>query len=111
MKKDISGIGPMMPAIMKLQAKTYHYNDNKPDAPLSYGFIAQEVEKIFPDFVTTKGSDEMKAIGYQNFSVIAIKAIQEQQQQIDLLKTENRIQKEKMEKLEAAVAAISGNKK
>jgi trimeric autotransporter adhesin len=47
--------------------------------PLSYGFIAQEVEKLFPAFVTTKGADGMKAIAYQNFSVVAIQAIKEQQ--------------------------------
>lgn len=46
---------------------------------LSYGFIAQEVEKLFPDFVTTKGPDNMKAIAFQEFTIIAIKAIQEQQ--------------------------------
>jgi Chaperone of endosialidase len=64
---------------MALQAKTYHYIDNNADAPLSYGFIAQEVEAIFPDFVDTKGEEKMKALAYQNFSIVAIKGIQEQQ--------------------------------
>jgi hypothetical protein len=92
LKKDILLIGTVLPSILQLQAKTYHYKDNNSDAPLSYGFIAQEVEKLFPDFVTTKGAEDMKAIAYQNFTVVAIKAIQEQQamiekmqQQIDIL--------------------------
>jgi trimeric autotransporter adhesin len=79
MKKDITPIAAVLPSIMALQAKTYHYLDNKIDAPLSYGFIAQDVEAIFPDFVSTKGDDNMKAVAYQNFNVVAIKAIQEQQ--------------------------------
>jgi len=102
MKKDIQTIGTVLPELMQLQPKTYHYIDNKTDAPLSYGFIAQEVEKLFPDFVITKGVDNMKAITYQNFNVIAIKAIQEQQKEIDLLKEQNRMIMEEIGKLKAA---------
>jgi hypothetical protein len=106
MKKDIQSLGVVLPAIMQLQAKTYHYKDNNNDAPFSYGFIAQEVEKLFPDFVTTKGADSMKAITYQNFSVLAIKGMQEQQKiiegqqkQIDLLMAQNKMIMEEIEKL------------
>ncbi|MEO6638451.1 MAG: tail fiber domain-containing protein, partial [Ginsengibacter sp.] len=79
LKKDIRVIGTVMPSIMQLQPKTYRYNDNGAEVSPSYGFIAQEVERIFPDFVSTKGSNNVKAIAYQNFSVLAIKAIQEQE--------------------------------
>jgi trimeric autotransporter adhesin len=106
MKKDINNVGTIMPSVMKLRAKTYHYNDNKAGERLSYGFIAQEVEKLFPEFVVSAGPEERRALSYQNFSVIAIKALQEQQEQMDVLKTENKILKEKMEKLEAVIEAI-----
>jgi len=113
LKKDINLIGTVLPAIMKLQPKTYHYKTNEDGSPLSYGFIAQEVEKFFPDFVTTKGPDNMKAIAYQEFTIVAIKAIQEQQtiietqqKQMDALQKENKIFKENMGKLEAAIEAI-----
>jgi trimeric autotransporter adhesin len=89
MKKNVTSLGTMLPAIMLLKAKTYHYLDNDATSPLSYGFIAQEVEKLFPDFVITKGDENMKAIAYQNFGVIAIKAIQEQQLVIEALQKEN----------------------
>jgi len=84
-KKDIQSIKAALPSIMKLQAKSYHYKDNAPGSRLSYGFIAQDVEKIFPDFVTTKGEGQLKAVGYQKLNVMAIKAIQEQQVMIELL--------------------------
>ena len=83
LKKDIQPISTVLPIVMQLQAKTYHFKDNKINAPLSYGFIAQEVEKLFPDFVVTKGPENMKAIAYQEFTIVAIKAIQEQQIIID----------------------------
>jgi hypothetical protein len=52
-----------------------------------YGFIAQEVEKIFPEFVVTDGKKN-KMIGYSGFIPILTKGIQEQQQQIEELKNE-----------------------
>ncbi len=107
MKKDIKTVETALPALLKLQPKTYHYKDNDANTPLSYGFIAQDVEKIFSDIVTTKGPEGLKAIGYQKLNVMAIRAIQEQQEQIELLKSDNKILKEKMEKMEAAIEAIS----
>lgn len=106
MKKDIKVIETVLPRVMQLQAKTYHYLDNKSDDVLSYGFMAQEVEKVFPDFVTTKGKDGLKAIAYQNFTVITVKALQEQQAQIEVLKEENKILKERLDKLQAAIENI-----
>jgi len=106
MKKDINPVDTVLSSIMQLQAKTYHYKDNNSDAPFSYGFIAQDVEKLFPDFVTTRGVDNMKGIIYQNFGVIAIKGIQEQQKiiegqqkEIDLLKAQNKLILEEIEKM------------
>jgi trimeric autotransporter adhesin len=98
MKNTIQPITNVLPTLLQLQPKTYHYNDNKIIDPLSYGFIAQEVEKLFPAFVTTKGTDNMKAIAYQNFSVIAIQAIKEQQVIIEE-------QNKKIAALEAAAKA------
>ncbi len=82
MKKDVSDVQPVLSSLMQLRPKTYHYKDNLAGTPLSYGFIAQEVEPIFPSFVSTKGPDKMKAVAYQNFTIVAVKAIQEQQAMI-----------------------------
>jgi len=118
MKKDIKSIETVLPMLMKLQAKTYRYKDNEADAPLSYGFIAQDVEKIFPDFVTTKGADNLKAVGYQKLDVMAIKAIQEQQviietqqKQIDLITQQNVLMMESIKKLQKTIEEINSAKK
>ncbi len=103
LKKDINPIGTVLPAMLQLQPKTYHYKTNEDGAPLSYGFIAQEVEKLFPDFVITKGPDKMKAIAYQEFTIVAIKAIQEQQA---IIETQNK----RIEKLEHQMEAVLKNK-
>ncbi|MES2773238.1 MAG: tail fiber domain-containing protein [Bacteroidota bacterium] len=117
MKKDIENIEQVLPVLMLLQAKTYRYKDNVAGARLSYGFIAQDVEKLFPAFVDTKGTDGLKAIAYQNFSVVTIKAIQEQQviieslqKQAEAAKAGNSIESEKqqteIDSLKAQVKAI-----
>ena len=85
LKKDIQPIGNALASLMKLEAKSYHYKVNQNDDPLSYGFIAQEVEKLFPDFVSTSEQDGMKGVAYQNLGVILIKAIQERQRIIEVL--------------------------
>ena len=47
------------------------------------GLIAQEVEPLFTELATTSGNGEMLALDYGSFSLVAIKAIQEQQKIIN----------------------------
>jgi hypothetical protein len=83
MKKDISSVENVLPKVMMLEAKTYHYTDDSENDALTYGLIAQDVEKVFPEFVHTKCETGMKAVAYENFGVIAIQAIKEQQSLIE----------------------------
>lgn len=99
LKKDIQPITNVLPRLLQLQAKTYHYKDNPDGSRLSYGFIAQEVEPLFPEFVSTNAETGMKAIAYSNFGVIAVQAIREQQQTITQ-------QQQKIDRLEADLKAI-----
>jgi hypothetical protein len=54
---------------------------------LQYGFIAQEIESIFPEMVNT-GSDDMqtKSVNYQALHALSLKVIQSQQAEIEELK-------------------------
>lgn len=92
LKKDIVALPNVIENVMKLQPKKYHFKTNDGAKDYSYGFIAQEVKEIFPEFVTPvkdrKTGEETLTLNYNNFGVIAIKAIQEQQKQIDEQKKE-----------------------
>lgn len=58
------------------------------------GFIAQEVEEIFPGMVLTQDNEEKtKALKYNEFIPVLVKAVQE-------LKAENEALKERLDKLE-----------
>jgi hypothetical protein len=51
------------------------------------GVIAQEVEKVLPEVVTTRDSG-YKAVKYEKIIPLLIEGIKEQQEQIDELKKE-----------------------
>jgi hypothetical protein len=81
LKKDIKPFSHVLDGISKLQAYTYHMKDAPEDSPLSFGFMAQEVEKQFPDMVVEK--DGYKSLCYDHFAVLSVQAIKEQQAEID----------------------------
>jgi hypothetical protein len=73
---------------LKLRPVTFFWNQDKQrDNKLQYGFIAQEIESIFPEMVNT-GTDEMqtKSVNYQALHALSLKVIQNQQVEIELLK-------------------------
>ena len=88
LKTNINNLDAVLPAVMKLQPRTYQFT-NKPSNRYYTGFLAQELEQIFPQFVFYGGDDQITySVDYAGMSVIALKAIQEQQAQIDELKRE-----------------------
>jgi hypothetical protein len=99
MKKDIAPMQPVLPFILSLKAYSFRFMDNKPEDPKSIGFIAQDVMAQFPELIVEcpdkVSGERLYGLKYSQFSVLAIKAIQEQQEiiedqqhQIDALKEE-----------------------
>ncbi|MEP7142471.1 MAG: tail fiber domain-containing protein [Ferruginibacter sp.] len=109
LKKDIIPLDNVLYKLMALVPKAYHYSVNKNTDPLLYGFIAQDVQKIFPEFVKER-EDGYLGIAYSNFGVIAIKAIQEQQQEIDQSKRLNELQQKQIDELKRQIELLIKNK-
>ncbi len=61
--------------------------DEGKTTPDHFGLLAQELEQEFPELVDGQG-EELRSVDYMKLTVPLIKAIQEQQQQIDELKSE-----------------------
>ena len=97
LKTDIEYLKDILPNVLKLKPAKYHYTGSKAAAK-SHGFIAQDVEAVFPELVRAR-EDGKKALAYDDFAVLAVKAIQEQQEVIE-------DQAQKMAKMEAALAEI-----
>ncbi|MEM6806427.1 MAG: tail fiber domain-containing protein [Bacteroidota bacterium] len=86
MKKEIEPLPTVLQDVLKLKPSTYLYKDNSSEDRKSIGFIAQEVEEIFPQLV--KQGEVYKQLSYDDFSILAIKSIQEQQEIIEQQATE-----------------------
>ncbi|HAT66641.1 MAG TPA: hypothetical protein DCS66_18950 [Flavobacteriaceae bacterium] len=81
LKKNIEAHDPILNKVNQLEVFTYHYKDQEASESKSIGFMAQEVQKIFPDAVK-QNEEGFLGINYDYFSVLAIKSIQEQQETI-----------------------------
>ncbi len=81
LKKDIEDAEPMLDRAMQVQIRRFRWKDSAPDSKLSVGVIAQELQPLFPDLVATQENPETKesnlAVGYSDFGLIAVKALQE----------------------------------
>ena len=101
----------LLSKVALLKPSRYAYRNNNPTGRESLGFVAQEVRQLFPELVyenTDAKSGKILTLDYSGFGVIAIKAIQEQQEIID-----DQIKKiETLEyRLEAIEALLSSIKK
>jgi len=108
LKKNISALDGklMLSKIMNLDGKKYEFISNEEidryykelnnEASYSmkpsnlpkgehYGFIAQDMEKEFPELVRTDSITKLKAIDYQGLVPVLLQSIKEQQNQINLL--------------------------
>ena len=87
LKDNISDINWGLDEIMKLRPVTYNWKDDKINQGVQFGFIAQEVKEVMPQAIKEFGG-EVKYLGLEKDAIYAtlVKAIQEQQQQINELK-------------------------
>ncbi len=88
LKKNIDPMGPALSSVMALNPVTYNLKTESNSDPAHAGFIAQEVERISSDLVTT-GPNGYKGISYAMFTPLLTKAIQEQQGQIGDLQAQS----------------------
>ncbi len=105
LKKNISGLQPTLNRIMQLRPVKYHYKEQPNSASKSLGFIAQEVQPLFPEMVVT-GEDGKLGMSYSYAGVIAIKAIQEQQEIIDSQQEQINNQEERLNALEKEIEEL-----
>jgi hypothetical protein len=105
LKTNIKEMPSILDKVNQLKPSTYKFKDalQRNDTTVSYGFIAQDLLKIFPNVVThlvdnERGVDTY-SVDYSAFGVIAIKAIQE-------LQKDNDKQLQKIQSLENRLAKL-----
>ncbi|HRH60189.1 MAG TPA: tail fiber domain-containing protein [Chitinophagaceae bacterium] len=102
LKKNIKDMPSGLDIVKQLKPKTYQYDNVKYNAlglddRMHYGFLAQDVEQVMPNSVTTEKKalsmkngqrqvEEVKLVETMSLIPVLTKAIQEQQAQIEELK-------------------------
>ena len=89
LKENIINLETGLPEVMALKPRRFDWKDGS-DTNVA-GFIAQEVETVLPDLIGEWEDDNhknLKAVKMGDMLPTLVKAIQEQQEQIEQLKTE-----------------------
>jgi len=110
LKKNIRPIESVLAKVNQLEASRYFYKEDEKNTKECLGFIAQDVELLFPELISIGEDERNKGVytmDYSGFGTIAIKAVQELSSENEELKTEVIELKERLAKLEAAIEALT----
>ncbi len=86
LKKNISSTEEVLPSLMKVNVKRYHFKTQSDEELKNIGVIAQELMEIYPELVKHNPDGDRYTVDYMSMAPLAIKAIQEQQLMINKLK-------------------------
>ena len=107
-KTNIKPLVSVLDKLKLLQPKEYEMKDFNKDHESTFGFIAQEINEIYPEFVRIKNITvdsanhipDLHGLNYDGFDMIAIKALQEQYEQLKNLERENIVLLKRLEEME-----------
>jgi len=98
LKKSVTPLTGILERLEKVRGVSYEWNDRAESLGFTtgrreIGVIAQEVEAVFPEVVSTAGGENYKAVDYSRLTAVLIEAVKE-------LKSENEALKRRIEVLE-----------
>ena len=77
---------------------------------MQYGLIAEEMAEVYPDLVRHSADGQVETVKYQVLDSMLLNEVQKQQGLIRQQQMEIDGLKEKLEKVEAALALLSGTR-
>ncbi|HSA05377.1 MAG TPA: tail fiber domain-containing protein, partial [Tenuifilaceae bacterium] len=94
LKEEISTLENALTKVMQLRGVSFKWK-KEPSMGKRIGFIAQEIEQVFPELVFTNETDGYKGVNYAEMTAVLVEAMKEQQtiidkqqKELDLLKAE-----------------------
>jgi hypothetical protein len=93
LKTDIMSLGGTLAKLLLIDGKSY---TTKKDGRQTIGVLAQDIQEVFPELVTTDDND-MLAVNYQGLVPVLINALKEQDAKV-------KEQEERLARLEAIIA-------
>jgi hypothetical protein len=107
-KKNITELEGALEKVMKLRGVRFDLSNDQQTIPGNgkyIGFIAQELEEQYPEFVVTE-ENGYKSVAYDKIGAVLVQAIKEQQQIIDRQQQQIEIQKNEYESLKSEIESI-----
>lgn len=98
LKTAVTPSEPVLDRVNRLNVVQYAYQHDE-NREMTVGLLAQETEPLFPELVIEDEASDYLGINYSGLSVVAVKAIQEQQAMIN----EQQVHIESLEKQNAAL--------
>lgn len=108
LKENIRPLSATLSKMMLLQPYQYNYTHD-PLKKNTVGFLAQDVEKLFPEVVMNAENEdgsEVLTVNYAGFAVLAVKSVQEMQQTIEKQQTVISQQEARLLSLEKEMAEL-----
>jgi hypothetical protein len=100
LKKNVRELPSVLDKILQLNPVTYEMIADNPGHFRSTGFLAQEVETLFPGLVQSRGNDSTRILQYSGFQTLAIKGIQEEQKELAAIDKQAQALEAKLAELE-----------
>jgi hypothetical protein len=93
LKKNVEPLSDVLEKLERIRGVSFEWNElyeslGRSTGHKEIGVIAQEVEAVFPELVTSWGDESYKAVDYGRLAGVLIEAIKAQQEQIEELKGE-----------------------
>jgi hypothetical protein len=108
LKDNIHPLSDILDKVLRLKGVEFTWKSDSTHA-IDIGFVAQDVQKIFPELVMRYKDDGVLAVRYPNMVAILAEAIKEQQQQIESSKHENQQLRSELDELKALVNTLAAN--
>ena len=86
LKDNVTPIESALDKLNQIGGYEFDWNSDSEHSGHDVGVIAQEIEKVLPEVVVTRGNG-YKAVRYEKIVALLIQAIKEQQSQIDDLQS------------------------
>jgi hypothetical protein len=103
LKQNIIPVSSSLDLLFSLQGVHFVWKDTKEK---SIGFIAQEVEKYFPELVQTDHNTGLKSVHYDGFIPLLLEKMKQQHQELQQIKAELKETQKRVEKLENKVEIL-----
>ena len=92
LKDSIRNLNGDLAKVMKLRGVSYYWKDSTMGTKKQIGHIAQEIEKVYPEFVSTN-KEGYKVVNYQQITAVLVEAIKELNHKVYRLEMENNNQR------------------